>query len=232
MVADIAQLYGKPYPHETRMRVLGTTEQLMAKIAVTDLDLPITPAEFQRLFKALCRKRFQDLDLMPGAERLLRHLHKNDVPIALGTSSSLEMAELKMTSHQELFDLFHHKVMGSTDPDVKNGKPAPDIFLVAGKRFPDKPKSEKCLVFEDAPNGVRAARLAGMQSVIVPADSTAPEMCKEATVMIKSLLNFKPEQFGLPPFDDDDEFEYLSSNGNNDSANSADSDNSETSGSH
>lgn len=230
MVGDIAKLYGKPYPHDVRMRVLGTTEQLMAKIAVTDLDLPITPAEFHKIFQMLCRKRFLNLNLMPGAERLLRHLHNNDIPIALGTSSSLEMAEIKMASHQELFDLFLHKVMGSTDPDVKCGKPAPDIFLVAGKRFADKPKSGNCLVFEDAPNGVRAACLAGMQSVIVPAESTAPEMCKEATIMIKSLLDFKPEEFGLPPFDDDyDEFAESECGNNTDSANTSDSENSEAS---
>lgn len=34
-------------------------------------------------------------------------------------------------------------VMGSTDKDVKFGKPHPDIFLVAADRFPDKPNPEK-----------------------------------------------------------------------------------------
>lgn len=124
------------------MQVLGTTEQMMAKIAVTGLGLPITPIEFQRLFSQISRQRFRDLSLMDGAERLLLHLHKHGVPIALATSSSMEMAEIKMTNHAELFSLFNHKVMGSTDPDVKTGKPAPDIFLVAGKRFADKPKPE------------------------------------------------------------------------------------------
>lgn len=194
------------------MRVLGTTEQMMAKIAVTGLGLPITPAEFHRLFSELCRQRFRDLSLMEGAERLLLHLHKNGVPMALATSSSKEMAEIKMTCHEHLFSLFNHKVMGSTDPDVITGKPAPDIFLVAGKRFADKPKPEQCLVFEDAPNGVRAACLAGMQSVMVPEDIVAPELRKEATVVIRSLLHFKPEEFGLPPFDDD-----LSDNSDNES---------------
>lgn len=61
------------------------------------------------------------------------------MPIALGTSSSKEIAEIKMENHSAIFDLFNHKVMGSTDPDVKVGKPAPDIFLVAAQRFPDKP---------------------------------------------------------------------------------------------
>lgn len=58
----------------------------------------------------------------------------------------------------------------------------------------------QCLVFEDSPNGVRAACLAGMASVMVPDDMVAPEQRTEATVVLKSLLEFKPEQFGLPPF--------------------------------
>lgn len=75
-----------------------------------------------------------------GAERLVRHLHDSKVPICLATSSSVESVEVKTTHHQELFELFHHKVMGSSDKDVKDGKPAPDIFLVAARRFPDSPK--------------------------------------------------------------------------------------------
>lgn len=77
-----------------------------------------------------------------GAERLVRHLHNSKVPICLATSSSVESVEVKTTHHQELFKLFHHKVMGSSDKDVKDGKPAPDIFLVAARRFPDSPKPE------------------------------------------------------------------------------------------
>lgn len=36
-------------------------------------------------------------------------------------------------------------VMGSTDSEVVNGKPAPDIFLIAAKRFPDSPSPEKVI---------------------------------------------------------------------------------------
>lgn len=81
IVGDIAHLFGKPYPHDVRLKVLGTTEQLMAQIAVEELDLPITTGEFHRLFTELCRKRFLNLSLMDGAERLLRHLHKHNVPV-------------------------------------------------------------------------------------------------------------------------------------------------------
>lgn len=84
-------------------------------------------------------------------------MHENNVPIALATSSSAESVKVKTTHHGELFKLFNHKVMGSSDPEVKEGKPAPDIFLVAARRFPDKPRPDSCLVFEDAPNGVRVS---------------------------------------------------------------------------
>lgn len=80
---------------------------------------------------------------------MVRHLHENNVPICLATSSSKESVVVKTANHRDLFDLFHHKVMGSSDPDVKEGKPAPDIFLVAAKRFPDIPNPEDVSSFED-----------------------------------------------------------------------------------
>lgn len=83
--------------------------------------------------------------MLAGAERLVRHLHKHGVPIAVATSSSQDSAEMKTAIHKDLFSLFHHMVMGSTDPEVKNGKPAPDIFLVCASRFPDKPKPEQVI---------------------------------------------------------------------------------------
>lgn len=78
-----------------------------------------------------------------GAERLIRHLHKTKVPFALATSSSERSVHTKVAAHKELFTYFHHMVMGSTDKEVKFGKPHPDIFLVAAARFPDKPAPEK-----------------------------------------------------------------------------------------
>jgi len=56
------------------------------------------------------------------------------------------------------------------------------------------------LVFEDAPNGVTGARSAGMQAVMVPDKIIPLEKTTHATQVISSLLDFKPEDFGLPPF--------------------------------
>lgn len=138
--------------------------------------------------------------LFAGAERLIRHLHDNDVPIALATSSGEDSVSVKTKHHQELFSLFHHKVMGSSDPEVKQGKPAPDIFLIAAQRFKEQVNPDECLVFEDAPNGVTAAVDAGMQCVMVPDEHVSEDLRKHATVVLRSLDDFKPEDFGLPPF--------------------------------
>lgn len=166
--------------------------------------------------------------LHTGAERLLRHFEENNIPIALATSSSQESSDLKTQRWKHIFDLFHHKVYGGSDPEVPHGKPSPDIFLVAAKRFPDNPDpskvcsmfcnastsqmyvklnlsiypytSRQCLVFEDAPNGVQAAVAAKMQVVMVPHPQLPKHLIKDATLVLESLEDFKPECFGLPKF--------------------------------
>jgi HAD superfamily hydrolase (TIGR01509 family) len=52
-----------------------------------------------------------------------------------------------------------------TQDDVKNSKPAPDLFLLAAERMNVNP--QKCLVFEDSLLGIEAAQRAGMKSLLV-----------------------------------------------------------------
>lgn len=199
-IREICQSFGKEYPWNVRINVMGTTEQNTAATVIREVDLPISVEEFLSLLDDMVRDEFTRLNLMKGSERLLRHLHKNQIPFCLATSSSKPMAEIKMSSHSELFKLFSHYVMGSTDSEVKQGKPAPDIFLVACSRFSDKPDPSKCLVFEDSPNGVKAAIAAGMQVVMVPDEMTPLEKRADATIVLDSLECFQPDLFGLPKF--------------------------------
>jgi len=70
--------------------------------------------------------------------------------------------------------------------DVTRGKPAPDVYLLAAQRLGLPPT--QCLVLEDAPNGVAAARAAGMKCVAVPNEFTLSLDLSAADIILPSLL--------------------------------------------
>jgi HAD superfamily hydrolase (TIGR01509 family) len=82
------------------------------------------------------------------------------VAIASGGPRVIVARSLELTGLAALF-----KVVVTAD-DVVHGKPSPDMFLLAARQMGVAP--EKCLVFEDADPGVRAAEAAGMRWVRVP----------------------------------------------------------------
>ena len=85
-------------------------------------------------------------------------------PIAVASGGVKETVVMTM-NQIGITDLFDVIV---TQDDVKNSKPAPDLFLLAAERMNIKPN--KCLVFEDSQLGIEAANKAGMKSVFVQPD--------------------------------------------------------------
>ncbi|KAF8654950.1 hypothetical protein HU200_061382 [Digitaria exilis] len=136
-----------------------------------------------------------------GVLRLIHHLHSNGIPLAVATGTHKHHFALKTQKHQEIFSTMHHIVTGD-DQEVKAGKPSPDIFLAAMRRFECNVKPSNCLVFEDAPLGVTAGKTAGMHVVMVPDPRLDVSYHKEADQVLNSLLDFKPYEWGLPPFED------------------------------
>lgn len=135
-----------------------------------------------------------------GVEKLVRHLHKHKIPIAVATGSSASEYNIKTSNYKDLFHLFLHAVK-SDDPELKHSKPAPDIFQLAAARFPVPPTSPRhVLVLEDAPNGVTAARAAGMNVVMVPDKRVDKLKCSQAHLVLDSLEEFDPAVWGFPPF--------------------------------
>ena len=91
--------------------------------------------EFEKDFHALSQERLPSADFLPGAERLVRHLHANNIPICVASGSCKESVEVKVLRHQDVFKLFSHMVNGS---EVQYGKPAPDVFYLTASRFTPK----------------------------------------------------------------------------------------------
>ncbi|XP_054271935.1 pseudouridine-5'-phosphatase-like [Macrosteles quadrilineatus] len=197
---ELLARYNKQFTHEMRLAVLGRKDVDCAEEIIRATNIPLTPVEFSAEIKKLQTGAMKSAELKPGAERLVQHLARSKVPIAVATSSSRETYELKVSNRHELMAQFHHVVMAGSDQEVKKGKPHPDIYLVCASRFPDNPHPSKCLVLEDAHNGVQGAIAAGMQVVMVPEDFLPRELTKEATLVLNSLEEFQPEVFGLPKF--------------------------------
>ncbi|KAJ1960570.1 hypothetical protein GGI12_003731, partial [Dipsacomyces acuminosporus] len=201
----ILEPYGKVFPLETKIKMMGRDVRAATDILLSDLEIPLTFEEYNAKALVLKEQLFQNAEMMPGAERLVRHLAAHGIPIAVATSSARPMFEVKTSRHQDVFSLFSGNITCGDDPAITNAKPAPDLFLTAMARLDKELKPSDCLVFEDATNGIEAANNAKMGSIwvhdmrFVPDGSTPPPNHK-ATERITSLLGFDPSLYGLPPF--------------------------------
>jgi len=192
---SIVSRFGKTFDWSLKANMIGRSSKESSKYLVKALELPISGDEYLEERDSLLREKFPSAKALPGAEALIRHLHKNNIPIAVATSSTLDLFKLKIIAHEEWFNLFD-EVITSDHAEVTRAKPAPDIFLVAAKKLGGK--AESSLVFEDAPAGLEAGVSAGMQVVAVPDTNMDVSRYSTAAQVLSSLTAFKPEVFDLP----------------------------------
>jgi HAD superfamily hydrolase (TIGR01509 family) len=119
--------------------------------------------------------------LLPGVVTRAREARAAGLGTAVASSSLSEWVEGWLARHgiRDLFDVV------CTREQVRQVKPAPDLFLLAATRLEVPP--EQCLVFEDSPNGIRAARAAGMRCVAIPNPLTRHLPLGEADLVLESL---------------------------------------------
>lgn len=137
------------------MNIIGWTRYLNENFPTLDAD------RFNKEMRQYMVDN-QVVKFKKGAEELLNYLKKRNVKIALASGSSRESVD----HHLQKIDAFKYFDVTLSSQDVKNGKPAPDIFLEAANRMGAEPKD--CFVFEDSANGVRAAVAAGMRCIGIP----------------------------------------------------------------
>jgi HAD superfamily hydrolase (TIGR01509 family) len=115
-----------------------------------------------------------------GAVELLDRLEARGIPMALATSSPRAIAM------QCLGELASRFVIFAFGDEVTQTKPAPDLFLLAAQRLGTA--AAECLVLEDSEAGVRAARAAGMDVILVPdLIEPSPEIASLAIRVCRTL---------------------------------------------
>ncbi|KAK9931748.1 hypothetical protein M0R45_019013 [Rubus argutus] len=165
--------YNKTFDWSVIAKMMGKKAIDAARVFVeeTGISDSLTAEDFLVEREAMLEKLFPTSELMPGASRLIRHLHEQAIPFCLATSSYRRHFELKTQSHPaKRFE------GGPIDPN-------------------------KSLVFEDAPSGVHAAKNAGMYVVMVPDSRLDNSFHDAADQVLGSLLDLNPSDWGLPPFD-------------------------------
>jgi len=186
--------YGKTFDWSLKANMVGRPAIESARYLVSALDLPMEPEEYLRERKAMLEDLFRGCNPMPGAPELTAALAAHGTPQAVATSSDGRLYALKTERHREWFRVFSVVLVGD-DARIERGKPAPDIFLLAAREMGADPLC--CVVIEDSPVGVAAARAAGMQVVAVPDPAMSREPFADADLILDSLSVVQPKTLGL-----------------------------------
>lgn len=113
--------------------------------------------------------------------------NRSDLRVAIATSSTRAKSEAVLRSAK----IPYERMAYITGSDVQNKKPHPELFLTAAAKMGCEPAD--CVVIEDAPDGVAAAKAAGCKCIAVT-NSTTPDMLAEADIITQSLTEVNIQQ--------------------------------------
>jgi HAD superfamily hydrolase (TIGR01509 family) len=159
----LLQRRGCHYTGELKRAIMGRPARVGLKIMIEWHGLAATVEQLQtetdEIFAEILPTRLRAL---PGLEALLRALESVPVPKAIATSSGRAYTRTVLSQ----FDYGPRFQFVLTGEDVREGKPAPEVYLTAAERFGVPPSA--LLVLEDSENGCRAGVSAGAFTVAVP----------------------------------------------------------------
>ena len=141
------------------------------------VDMPVIMDEKAKAYLALAGDQ---LVPYPGVIELITHLGKQGTPMALVTGSLKNEAMITLQAFT-ITDYFGAIIAAE---DITESKPNPEGYLKGAAALSVNPAD--CIVIEDAPKGVRAARAAGMRCLAVTTTHAAAEL-QEATSIVDQL---------------------------------------------
>ncbi|MGF0540379.1 HAD family hydrolase [Agrobacterium sp. ES01] len=139
-------------------RFLGRSLSTVIETARTEHGLALGDSFLTTMRMALYERFRTDLKPVPGVGDAIASLEQAGLKWCVASSSQIERIELSLKVCG-LKPRFNPPIYSASM--VANGKPAPDLFLFAAKRMGRAP--EDCVVIEDSPAGIQAAKAAGMR---------------------------------------------------------------------
>ena len=125
--------------------------------------------------------------LLPGVEDFIRSAAEAGMPMAVASSSDHDW----VIGHLTRFNMLPYFKAVFTAHDVENVKPDPELYLIATNKLALPTSS--ILAFEDSPNGIKAAKAAGLHCLAVPNRITSEMDLSSADLIVESFTGLHPE---------------------------------------
>ncbi len=181
---DVAAEFGEEKNYELPTAISGTNlgEESLRIIRrfYPNID---AAAYLDRVLQEVRAASEKTLELMTGVEEILNFFKMGGVKMAVASSAPVAVIEKNLT-RSNLRGYFEALVGGDK---VVNGKPAPDIFLLAAKEL--NLASNDCYIFEDSLNGIRSAAASGGIAIMIPDQVQPTEEIKKLCTAIFPNLN-------------------------------------------
>jgi HAD superfamily hydrolase (TIGR01509 family) len=185
ILAELLTESGWPTTYEDSLRdYMGGSLRLVRDVVEPKLGRPLPPDLEDRYHEQLFTRMRTELAPVEAVRDALDEL---ELPVCVASSGAHPRIELALKT-TGLYDRFAGRIFSADD--VARGKPNPDLFLHAAKELGVRP--EHCVVIEDSPLGVAAAKAAGM-AVIGYAGMTPAERLEDADVLITSMTQLVQE---------------------------------------
>ena len=187
---ELARERGGRWHDHAQADMMGMSSTEWSRYMHDVIGLSSSPEEINdEVVRRMQARYATDLPLIGGAVEAVERLAAR-WPLALASSSNRELIDLVL----ELSGLARHFRVTVSSEEVARGKPAPDVYLEAGRRLGVPP--ERCAAIEESENGIRSAKAAGMRVLAIPNPQYPPEddALALADEVLRSIAELTPER--------------------------------------
>ncbi|MBQ4517909.1 MAG: HAD-IA family hydrolase [Clostridia bacterium] len=185
---EVLAEYGIQAKLEDFRPFIGAGEARFVGGVAEKYGVPYEPAMKDKTYAKYVEYVKEGLTVYPGAKEVLATLKAGGHKVALCSSADFIKIEANMKGADIPLDWFDALVCGD---DAERKKPFPDIFLAAARLL--EAEASRCLVIEDAINGIQAAKAAGMRCAAVTTSFNREQLTEEAPDFIIDSLNEIPD---------------------------------------